>query len=396
MDKPDVDFIEGLSPAVSIDQKSTNRNPRSTVGTITEVYDYLRLLYARIGTPHCPVCGEPIARQTPQQIVDQVLALAEGTRFQVLAPVVRARKGEFVDLFDKLADPGLQPGPGRRRGHRLTEPPTLKKQEKHDYRGGRRPADGQAAPRRNGSPIRWRPRWVSADGIVVLEFVDLDDTTRTASHLLRAPRLSRRPLSVDDLEPRSFSFNSPVRRLPGVQRPGHPQEVDPELVVPDDRPVPGRRRGGAMGEGPQLRLLRAGCSRLGDEWGRAWTRRGASCRRRSARRSSTGLSRCTCDTATATAGQRSYYTWFEGVIPFVQRRHSGGRHRHEPGALRGLHARGPLPGVRRARGSSPSRSPSRCEAAASPTCWACRWAEAADSWGPPPVRPRAARRRRGC
>ena len=106
MDKPDVDFIEGLSPAVSIDQKSTNRNPRSTVGTITEVYDYLRLLYARAGTPHCPTCGERIARQTPQQIVDQVLAMDEGLRFQVLAPVVRTRKGEFVDLFDKLNTQG--------------------------------------------------------------------------------------------------------------------------------------------------------------------------------------------------------------------------------------------------------------------------------------------------
>ena len=99
MDKPDVDFIEGLSPAVSIDQKSTNRNPRSTVGTITEVYDYLRLLFARAGRPHCPVCGEPITRQSPQQVVDRLLELPERTRFQVLAPVVRARKGEYVDLF---------------------------------------------------------------------------------------------------------------------------------------------------------------------------------------------------------------------------------------------------------------------------------------------------------
>ena len=106
MDKPDVDFIEGLSPAVSIDQKSTNRNPRSTVGTITEVYDYLRLLYARAGTAHCPVCGEKIARQTPQQIVDQVLEMEEGIKFQVLAPVVRTRKGEFVDLFDQLNTQG--------------------------------------------------------------------------------------------------------------------------------------------------------------------------------------------------------------------------------------------------------------------------------------------------
>ena len=106
MDKPAVDFIEGLSPAVSIDQKSTSRNPRSTVGTITEVYDYLRLLYARIGHPHCPRCGEPVSRQTPQQIVDRLLALPEGTRFQVLAPVVRGRKGEYVELFTELATEG--------------------------------------------------------------------------------------------------------------------------------------------------------------------------------------------------------------------------------------------------------------------------------------------------
>ena len=117
MDKPDVDFIEGLSPAVSIDQKSTSRNPRSTVGTITEVYDYLRLLFARAGRPHCPICGEPISRQSPQQIVDRLLALPEGTRFQVLAPVVRGRKGEYVEVFRQLAGAGLQPGPGRRRDH---------------------------------------------------------------------------------------------------------------------------------------------------------------------------------------------------------------------------------------------------------------------------------------
>ena len=115
MDKPDVDFIEGLSPAVSIDQKSTNRNPRSTVGTITEVYDYLRLLYARAGQPHCPNCGKPISRQTPQQIVDQVLAMEEGTRFQVLAPVVRGPQGRVRRPVQLAADPGLLPGPGRRR-----------------------------------------------------------------------------------------------------------------------------------------------------------------------------------------------------------------------------------------------------------------------------------------
>ena len=103
LDKPDVDFIEGLSPAVSIDQKSTNHNPRSTVGTVTEIFDYLRLLFARTGTPHCPKCGEVIQRQTPQEIVDQIMAMEPGTKFQVLAPVVRTRKGEFVDLFEELA-----------------------------------------------------------------------------------------------------------------------------------------------------------------------------------------------------------------------------------------------------------------------------------------------------
>ncbi len=114
MDKPDVDFIEGLSPAISIDQKTASRNPRSTVGTVTEIHDYLRLLFARIGTPHCPNCGEPVARQTPQQIVDQILELPEDTRFQVLAPVVRGRKGEYDALLKELARGGVRPGPDRR------------------------------------------------------------------------------------------------------------------------------------------------------------------------------------------------------------------------------------------------------------------------------------------
>ena len=131
MDKPDVDFIEGLSPAVSIDQKSTNRNPRSTVGTITEVYDYLRLLFARAGRPHCPVCGEPITRQTPQQIVDRLLELPEGTRFQVLAPVVRGRKGEYADLFRELQTKGFSRARVDGEMVSLAEPPVLEKKLKH-------------------------------------------------------------------------------------------------------------------------------------------------------------------------------------------------------------------------------------------------------------------------
>nr|HRD14608.1 excinuclease ABC subunit A [Mycobacterium sp.] len=234
MDKPDVDFIEGLSPAVSIDQKSTNRNPRSTVGTITEVYDYLRLLYARAGTPHCPVCGERIARQTPQQIVDQVLAMEEGTKFQVLAPVVRTRKGEFVDLFDKLNTQGYSRVRVDGVVHPLTDPPKLKKQEKHDIEVvvDRLTVKASAKQRLTDSV---ETALNLADGIVVLDFVDRED-----DHPHREQRFSERlacpnghPLAVDDLEPRSFSFNSPYGACPECSGLGIRKEVDPELVVPD-------------------------------------------------------------------------------------------------------------------------------------------------------------------
>ena len=159
MDKPDVDFIEGLSPAVSIDQKSTSRNPRSTVGTITEVYDYLRLLYARAGRPHCPVCGEPIARQSPQQIVDRLLALPEGTRFQVLAPVVRVARASTS------TSSGSSPSQGFSRARvdgeiiSSTEPPTAGQEEQALHRRGGRPAGGQAVASSGGSPTRSRRRW---------------------------------------------------------------------------------------------------------------------------------------------------------------------------------------------------------------------------------------------
>ncbi len=234
MDKPDVDFIEGLSPAVSIDQKSTNRNPRSTVGTITEVYDYLRLLYARAGTPHCPVCGEHIARQTPQQIVDQVLAMAEGTKFQVLAPVVRTRKGEFVDLFDKLNTQGYSRVRVDGVVHPLTDPPKLKKQEKHDIEVvvDRLTVKASSKQRLTDSV---ETALGLADGIVVLDFVDRDEhdphREQRFSEKLACP--NGHPLAVDDLEPRSFSFNSPYGACPECSGLGIRKEVDAELVVPD-------------------------------------------------------------------------------------------------------------------------------------------------------------------
>jgi len=172
MDKPDVDFIEGLSPAVSIDQKSTSRNPRSTVGTITEVYDYLRLLYARIGRPHCPVCGQPIARQSPQQIVDRVMELETGSRFQVLAPVVRGRKGEYLDLYRQLQAQGYSRARTDGVVHALTEPPKLHKQQKHTVE--------VVVDRLAVKPSAWQRLTDSvetalllAGGVVVLDFVDL-------------------------------------------------------------------------------------------------------------------------------------------------------------------------------------------------------------------------------
>ncbi|GAA4747648.1 excinuclease ABC subunit UvrA [Gordonia alkaliphila] len=234
MDKPDVDFIEGLSPAVSIDQKSTNRNPRSTVGTITEVYDYLRLLYARAGTPHCPTCGEKISRQTPQQIVDQVLELEEGTRFQVLAPVVRTRKGEFVDLFAELQTQGFARARVDGEVHQLSDPPKLKKQEKHDIDVVvDRLAVKATARQRLTDSVETALRL--ADGVVVLDFVDRDedaaDRTRRFSEKMACP--NHHPIAIDDLEPRSFSFNSPYGACPECDGLGVRKEVDESLVVPD-------------------------------------------------------------------------------------------------------------------------------------------------------------------
>ncbi len=234
MDKPDVDFIEGLSPAVSIDQKSTSRNPRSTVGTITEVYDYLRLLYARIGHPHCPECGEPISRQTPQQIVDRLLDHPEGTRFQVLAPVVRGRKGEYVDLFRQLAGQGLSRVRVDGEVHQLTAPPVLDKQKKHSIdvivdRLAVKPSIKQRLTDSVETALGL------AAGVVAIDFVDRaeDDPRRERrySETLACP--NGHDISIEELEPRQFSFNAPWGACPDCSGLGTRLEVDPELLVPD-------------------------------------------------------------------------------------------------------------------------------------------------------------------
>ncbi len=234
VDKPDVDFIEGLSPAVSIDQKSTSKNPRSTVGTITEIYDYMRLLWARVGHPYCPVCHEPVTRQTPQAIVDQLLELEDGTRFQILAPVVRSRKGEFVDLFKELAAKGYARARVDGDTIQLSDPPKLGKQYKHTI---------EVVIDRLVAKDGIRQRLTDsietalglADGRVLADFVDLpakdDARVRAFSEHLACP--NEHPLAIDEIEPRSFSFNNPFGACPACTGIGTRLEVDEELVVPD-------------------------------------------------------------------------------------------------------------------------------------------------------------------
>ncbi|AZG43853.1 excinuclease ABC subunit UvrA [Gordonia insulae] len=322
MDKPDVDFIEGLSPAVSIDQKSTNRNPRSTVGTITEVYDYLRLLYARAGRAHCPQCGELIAKQTPQQIVDQVLEMESGIKFQVLAPVVRTRKGEFVDLFGELQTQGFSRARIDGVVHQLTDPPKLKKQEKHDIEVVvDRLAVKPSAKQRLTDSIETALRL--ADGIVVLDFVDLEETDphreRRFSERMACP--NGHPIAIDDLEPRSFSFNSPYGACPECDGLGVRKEVDEELVVPDAElslsegaiaPWSGGHNADYF-----LRLMSGLADQMGFDVDTPWRKLPAKARNAILNGSDHQVH---VKFRNRYGRTRSYYTEFEGVLSFLARR----------------------------------------------------------------------------
>ena len=230
VDKPDVDFIEGLSPAVSIDQKSTSKNPRSTVGTITEVHDFLRLLWARIGIPHCPTCGEEIEKQSPQQIVDRLLELPERTKLVIAAPLVRDRKGEFKDLFPQLLAQGYSRAVVDGEQIRLDDPPELKKQYKHTIsvivdrvvvREGIRQRLADSVETGLGL----------AEGRIDVDLVD-EGTVRTFSENLRCP--NDHPLVLDEIEPRTFSFNAPFGACPACDGIGSRLSVDESLVVPDE------------------------------------------------------------------------------------------------------------------------------------------------------------------
>jgi excinuclease ABC subunit A len=228
MEKPDVDSIDGLSPAISIDQKTTSRNPRSTVGTVTEIYDYLRLLYARIGKPHCPICGRPISGQSQDSIVDQILQLEPGTRFTVNAPVVRDRKGEYKDVFEHLQAEGFSRVKVDGEQHLLEEGvPDLDKKFKHTI---------EVVVDRLVLKEDLRTRLAQsvetaaqlADGLVVIDVVDGPELT--FSEKFACPEHG---VSLPELQPRIFSFNSPHGACPRCTGLGHQQEIDPDLLIPD-------------------------------------------------------------------------------------------------------------------------------------------------------------------
>ncbi len=320
MDKPDVDFIEGLSPAVSIDQKSTNRNPRSTVGTITEVYDYLRLLFARAGRPHCPNCGKAVTRQSPQQIVDQILTMPATTKFQVLAPIVRARKGEFVDLFADLITQGFSRARVDGEVIQLTEVPKLKKQEKHTIEVvvDRLTAKAESKTRLTDS-IETALRLAS--GIVLLDFVDAkgDEKERTYSEHLACHDCN---LSFEELEPRSFSFNSPFGACPECSGIGTKLEVDNELIIPDDS-ISINEGAIAPWSGGQssdyfLRLLEALAKDVSFSLDTPWKK--ISVKARDA--IINGYEYEIKMKYKGRYGTKNYTTGFEGVVPFIHRRHS--------------------------------------------------------------------------
>ena len=318
MEKPEVDFIEGLSPAISIDQKSTSRNPRSTVGTITEVYDYLRVLYARIGHPHCPKCGRPIGRQTPDQIVDQVMALPEGTRFQVLAPVVRGRKGEYERLFKDLASKGFARARVDGTVLDLSEPIRLDRYYKHDI-------DVVVDRLVARSDIRRRvadaveTALELTEGLAALTVqTDGKEEIVTFSEKLAC---TYDGLSFEELAPRNFSFNSPYGACQSCDGLGTRLEVDPELVIPDpDLSI----REGALAPWNATRLeywnrvLDALADAHGFSLDTPWRRLGS-------RAKDVVLYGSDKDIYVRYRNrygrQRAYWTTFEGIIPNVERRH---------------------------------------------------------------------------
>jgi excinuclease ABC subunit A len=328
MDRPDVDFIDGLSPAVSIDQKAASRNPRSTVGTMTEVYDCLRLLFARVGQPHCPICGRPIARQSPQQIVDRVLELEEGTRFQVLAPVVRGRKGEFAELLRELQAKGYSRARVDGTVIRLesalaSDLAALTKHEKHDIEVVvDRLAVKESSRRRLTDSVE--TALSLSGGVVVLDFIDLpeNDPHRERMYSEHLACLHD-DLSFDELEPRSFSFNSAAGACPECTGLGTRLEVDPELIVPDEsrsleEGAIAAWSGGLVGD-YFARLTDALGRTLGFTVDTPWSKLPAVARTALLHGHDQPVH---VQYTTRNGRPRSHDARFEGVIPWVERRHA--------------------------------------------------------------------------
>lgn len=324
MDKPDVDFIDGLSPAISIDQKSTSRNPRSTVGTITEVYDYLRLLYARIGRPHCPQCGQAIAQQSAEQIVERVLALPDGTRFHVLAPIVRGRKGEHAAVLQQLSTEGFTRVRIDGQVHLIDEVPPFDKNRQHDVdivvdRLVQRGADIR---RRLTDSIETALRL--AEGVVAIDVVDDDASSDGAIVFSEHLACTSCGISFDRLAPRNFSFNSPYGACETCSGLGTQLQVDAELVIGDpsqsmDEGVILPWASGGTQSNYYRQLLRAVAEDLGADPSVAWEDLDADVRAAVLN----GLDRRVHVEYTNRYGRRrSYKAQFEGVLPSLLRRHA--------------------------------------------------------------------------
>jgi excinuclease ABC subunit A len=333
MDKPDVDFIEGLSPAISIDQKTASRNPRSTVGTITEVWDYLRLLYARIGVPHCPKCGSVVTRQTPQQIVDRVLELPEGTRFQVMAPVVRGRKGEYIELLQDLAQQGFARA---RIDGELIELGDLADLKLERYENHTIEVIIDRLVKREGIERRLTDSLETAlrlaDGVAEVQLVrrdgeaaageeeGTDDDTLTFSQHLACPNGHG---SFEELAPRNFSFNSPYGACDSCDGLGTRFEVDPELIVPNpDLSInEGAIAPWAGGHSQYFkRLLESVADDLGANPDAPWSKLAK--KHQQAFLRGTGVGKVQVRYKNRYGRVRSYTANFEGVVPYLQRRHS--------------------------------------------------------------------------
>ena len=329
MDKPDVDFIEGLSPAISIDQKSASRNPRSTVGTITEVYDYLRLLYARIGVPHCPECGAKIVRQTPQQIVDRVIQLPEGTRFQVLAPVVRGRKGTYETLLADLSAQGFARARIDGELHELTDKVELARYEQHTIE-----VVVDRLVRRDGIERRLTDSLETAlrlaDGVAEVQIVRREDEvhaengfgddTMTFSQHLACPNGHG---SFEELAPRNFSFNSPYGACETCDGLGTRFEVDPELIVPNPAASLAEGAIAPWAGGHQRyfqRLVDAAAEDIGADLDTPW--KDLTAKQRDGLLYGKGIGKVWVRFKNRYGRERTYHANYEGVVPYLQRRHS--------------------------------------------------------------------------